>query len=341
MGSGLETRKEYSYLEVPPGQGVYEWVDYNLNGLKELDEFEIARFRDEARYIRVFLPSGDYFTVYTTQFNQSIHLNPARILNTENGMKKLAALFSDQFAYRVNRKNSLRNFPANLNPLNTELNSPELITFSSSVRNNLSFNKAGKVFGADYIAQKNLNKSLLANGFDTRTQVSHGLRGRLSLGNGISLTDELDNGTKTFQSEFLATRNYQIDFISNKMTLQSQFNMGFRLVAEYRYKNQINRVDDQKSEEHNLGTELRYSILNKGILTARMNYIHLEYNDDPGSPVAYEMLESLLPGHNGTWTVLFQRSITGGIELNIEYAGRISENQAMIHTGSLQVRANF
>ena len=72
-----------------------------------------------------------------------------------------------------------------------------------------------------------------------------------------------------------------------------------------------------------------------------MNYIHLDYNDDPGSPVAYEMLGSLLPGHNGTWTVLFQRSITGGIELNIEYAGRVSENQAMIHTGSMQVRANF
>ena len=117
--------------------------------------------------------------------------------------------------------------------------------------------------------------------------------------------------------------------------------MVFRLVTEYEYKNQLNRMDDQKSEEHNLGTELRYSRLNKGLLTARMNYIHLEYNDDPGSPVAYEMLGSLRPGHNGTWTVLFQRSITGGIELNIEYAGRISESRATIHTGSLQVRANF
>ena len=123
--------------------------------------------------------------------------------------------------------------------------------------------------------------------------------------------------------------------------LKYQLSSVFSFVAEYGYKNQFNRMDDQRSGEHNLGTEFRYSILNKGIITSRINYINLEYNDDPGSPVAYEMLGSLLPGHNGTWTVLFQRSITGGIELNLEYAGRISENQPMIHTGSLQVRANF
>ena len=123
--------------------------------------------------------------------------------------------------------------------------------------------------------------------------------------------------------------------------MQYQVSLVFRLESEYGYKTQSNLQDDQKSSEHNMGAELRYSILEKGILTARMNYIHLDYNDDTGTPIAYEMLESLLPGHNGTWTVLFQRSIAGGIELNMEYAGRVSENRAIIHTGSMQVRANF
>ena len=113
------------------------------------------------------------------------------------------------------------------------------------------------------------------------------------------------------------------------------------MVADYGYKSQVNRLDVQESREHNLGTELRYSILKKGIFTCRVNYVHLEYNDEPNSPVGYEMLQGLLPGHNGTWTVLFQRSITKGIELKLEYSGRVSEKQAVIHTGGLQVRANF
>ena len=112
-------------------------------------------------------------------------------------------------------------------------------------------------------------------------------------------------------------------------------------MVDYGYKNQENRLDVQQSAEHNLGTEMRYSILNKGILTGRVNYVHLSYNDDPASPVGYEMLQGLLPGHNGTWNLLFQRTITGGIEVNLEYAGRVSEDKKVIHTGSLSVRANF
>ena len=341
VGSGLETKKEYSYVEVAPGQGVYQWIDYNQNGIKELDEFEIAQFQDEARYIRIFFPSSDFLNVYTNQFNQTLSLNPARVWKTKGGFQQFASLFADQFAYRINRKNSTRNIMKNLNPFLTDLNDPDLLTLSTSIRNNLSFNKTGQVFGADYIYQRNLSRILLASGFDTRTINSNGLRIRLSLGNGISLTDQFDRGDKAFQSEFLSNRNYQIDFITNKLSLQYQISMAFRLVADYGFKNQANRTDSQQSGEHNLGTELRYSILNKGILTTRLNYVHLAYNDDPGSPVAYEMLGGLLPGHNGTWTVLFHRSITGGIEVNVEYSGRVSENQAVIHTGSLQVRANF
>jgi hypothetical protein len=341
VGSGLETSREYSYLEVAPGQGVYRWIDYNGNGLKELDEFEVAQFRDEARYIRIFFPSNDFMTVYTNQFNQTINLNPARIWRSREGLFRGISMFANQFAYRINRKNSSGDILKNLNPFTGNPDDPDLMTLSTSIRNNLSFNKSGKVFGADYIYQRNLNRSLLSNGFDTRTMNSHGFRLRISLGDNVSLINQFDSGEKTFSSEFLSSRDYNIDFIANKLSAQAQLNLAFRLVADYGYRSQLNRLDVQQSEEHNIGTELRYSILNKGILSWKVNYVHLDYNDDPNSPVGYEMLQGLLPGHNGTWTLLFQRSITSMIELNLEYSGRVSEKQAVIHSGGLQVRANF
>jgi hypothetical protein len=341
VGSGLESEKEFSYLEVAPGQGVYQWIDYNQNGLKELDEFEVAQFQDEARYIRISFPSNNFMTVYSNQFNQTINLNPARIWKTRDGFYKGLSLFSNQFAYRINRKNTNNDILKNLNPFFSDLDDPDLVTISTSVRNNLSFNKTGQIFGLDYIFQENLNRVFLANGFDTRTNQIHGLRARFTINNLTSIINQFNNGEKSFTSEFLSTRDYEIDFISNKLSTQVQFSQAFRLVAEYEYKNQVNRLDIQESSAHNLGTELRYSILNKGILTARINYVNQTYNDDPASPVGYEMLQGLLPGHNGTWNLLFQRTITGGIEVNLEYAGRISESQSVIHTGGLSVRANF
>jgi hypothetical protein len=341
IGSGLEAKKEFTYLEVTPGQGVYTWTDYNGNNVKELDEFEIAGFQDQAKYIRVFTPTEAFLNVYSNQFSQSFQFQPVRFWRNKNGIRKLVSMFSDQFAYRVNRKNSDKDIIRNINPFNTRLDNPGLTTLSTSIRNNLSFNKSGTKFGADYIFQKNSNRMLLANGFDTRSMVSHGARIRFSPGNTFSFIDQTDAGSKRFESEFFSSRNFDIEFITNDLSVQYQPGISFRIILKYLFSNEKNKSGDEHSDKHDISCETRYNILNKGTLMGKLSYININYDQNPYTPVAYEMLKGLQPGNNGIWELSFQRTLTGGLELNLDYTGRVSENQSVIHYGGIQVRWNF
>jgi hypothetical protein len=341
IGSGLESKKEFTYLEVTPGQGVYAWTDYNRNHVKELDEFEIASFQDQAAYIRVFTPTNDFVNVYTNQFNQLIRLDPAVLWKDKTGIRMMIAMFSDQFAFRIDRKNTTKNLLRNINPFDLDLNSPDLVTISTSVRNNLSFNKNNRIFGVDYLFQQNVSRILLANGFDTRSIISNGLRFRLSAGANLTLINQSDAGNKSFESEFFKSKDYNISFMKSDFSLEYQPGIFFRIITNYIFSDDKNRNDDEHAIKHDVGIEMRYNILKKGVITGKINYINVDYNQDPYTPVAYEMLQGLQPGHNGIWSLLFQRTLSGGVELNLEYSGRVFEDQKVIHLGSMQVRWNF
>ena len=73
----------------------------------------------------------------------------------------------------------------------------------------------------------------------------------------------------------------------------------------------------------------------------KLSYININYEQNPYTPVAYEMFKGLQPGNNGIWSLSFQRTLTGGLELNLDYTGRVSENQSVIHYGGIQVRWTF
>ncbi|MFI5148105.1 MAG: hypothetical protein ACHQRM_00110 [Bacteroidia bacterium] len=342
-GSGLEQKKEYSYVLVPAGQGQYTWIDYNGDGIKQLNEFEIALYPDQATYIRVFTPTDQYIKAYTNQFSQNLLLKPGARWTNKKGIKKGLSHFADQATYRVDRKTTSVDPVNAYNPFLKSILDTSLVTLNSSFRNTLFFNQNDPVFGIDLNFQDVRGKSLLTNGFETRLNDFYELRIRWNMNKTLGLIVTGKDGTKSNASQFFANRDYTLAYRGADPKLTYQPNNRFRLAFDYAYTEKKNNVDQggETVFSSNLGAETKYNIVNKGSLTAKLNYIDLHYNGSPNSAVAYEMLDGLHPGKNVTWSVGYQRTLSNNIQVNITYEGRQSENIKTIHTGGATVRAFF
>jgi len=115
----------------------------------------------------------------------------------------------------------------------------------------------------------------------------------------------------------------------------------YRISFIYKYSDKQNTLGTEKSMSNDIGLEFRFNVVNKGNLTSKINFIKIDYNENTSTSVAYEMLEGLYPGNNGTWSVLYQRNLSDYLQLSLNYTGRISEDMPAIHTGSVQLRAFF
>jgi hypothetical protein len=340
-GSGLEPKKEFSYLKVAVGQGTYAWTDYNSNSVAELDEFEVAKFQDEANYIRIYKPGNDYLKTYQNEYSQVFNIRPETLWKNQKGWRGILSKFSNSFAMLLNQKSTNTDLRQSLNPFHAKDNDSMLVHLNQNYRNTFSFNRLTGALGVDYIYQQNHTKTLLTNGFDERKRTENGLKVRWNFISDFILQDEFSMGTKEYHSEFFSAKNYELAILSNEFKIQYQPGFQTRIELNYRYAGKENRGESEKSFSHTAGAEINYTFTSKGNLFVQGNYIYIDYNANRNTSLAYEMLDGLNPGNNATWNITMQRKLAGYLELNVIYSGRVSETNQAVHSGSIQLRAYF
>lgn len=341
IGSGQELRREFSFLEVNDGQGTHLWNDYNDNGVKELNEFEVAGANNQfqANYIKVFTPTNEYIRIYSNQFNQLLFLRPNALLSGEKGWKKLLGKFSNKSAYRAERKTQLADDI--YNPFNTDVNDSSLISINSSFTNTLYFNRLSAKFGMEYFYLSNKSKNLLTNGFESRQILKHELRGRYNLSRVLSIENRLSLSERSTGSEFFENRNYNIESREVEPEIIYQPSVKFRISASVIYAERQNLLGEEYAYNRTAATELRFNEAGKGSFSLNLQYIDIAFNGSQNNSLGFEMLDGLSPGGNITWNVVWQRNLSNNLQLNLNYGGRKSEDLRTIHTGGMQLRAFF
>ncbi len=343
IGSGLERAREFIYVPDPTGQGPYTWIDYNENDVQELNEFELARPEDGNRYLRIFTPTDNYIRAFTNQYSHSVNWNPIAIWGNKTGALKLLSKLSDQLAFRIDRKTSGEEGANRFNPFVTELADTALISSNSSLRNTVFINRSNSKFGVDYTFGLNTGKSLLTNGFDSRSTEMNEIKARYNISRVIGTVVRVEQGNRRNLSDYLDGRNFDIFYNELEPSVSYQPNTSFRGTLKFRYTEKDNDEDlgGEKAILQDLGVELRYNEVSKGSFLAQVNMVNIRFDGEGNSSLTYEMLEGLRAGTNFTWSISYQRSLGNNVQLNLNYNGRKSEEIDAVHSGGVQIRAYF
>jgi hypothetical protein len=337
--SGSIAQQEFTYLEVPVGQGVYTWNDYNSNGIQELEEFEVAPFVDQAKYIRVYLPNQIFIKTHQNKFSQSLTLNPNQWQN-ETGFKKILSYFYNQTSYLIDRKieNNGDNF--DLNPFSKS--EENILGLNSSFRNSLFFNRGKQKHSVTYTYVQNENKNLLSIG----SQETKNSSNQMQYNHLFQKSWLLGMFAKTIQtalaSENYSEKNYEIKGYQLAPKISYLFSKSTSWDLFYELQNKENQIGNSETLLQNrFGTSFTYAGEKKITMNGEVSFYQNKYVGNEFSSVGFQMLEGLQTGQNLTWRLLLQKNLTSFLDVNLNYQGRKSETSQTIHTGSVQLRAYF
>ena len=337
--SGTIAQQEFTYLEVEPGQGIYAWNDYNNNGIQELQEFEIAPFPDQAKYVRVFLPNQVFVKTNKNKFSQSILFN-GLVWQNETGFKKFISHFYNQSSFLVERRNIRDSNEFNLNPF--EKSGNNILGQNNSFRNNLYFNRGKQKHSTTYSYLTNSIKNLLSIGSQENNLRSHQLQYMHLLKKSWLLQVNSSIGTSESISDNYAARNFYINSYELSPKISYLFSKNASLDVFYEFKNQENSINlKEKSSQNKFGTSFTFNSEKGFSINGEYSYYNNIFSGNATSPVGFQMLQGLQNGKNGVWRLLLQKSITQYLDININYQGRKSETSNTIHIGSIQLRAYF
>lgn len=334
LGNGQEAQREFQYLKVADGQGVYKWTDYNGDGIQQLDEFELAEYADQAQYIRIYTNTVNYVPSNKNKLTLALFVNPAVILNSENAFLKRW-----NFNISLNSQNSYfkKDKVVVLNPF--EKNKDQILK-NQNILASAQFNstdKSGWNGNYRFIANDNLINANFS--VESREQQSH----FLNVGYWFSKDFRIDweNGIQNIinASETYKSRDYHLSNLETKP--KATYKLTSTLLAEFssafRKKQRLDGPELLKTID--LTGTLQWD-LKKTSIRGNFSFINNQFSGESFSIVGNQMLEGLKPGKNKVWSVYLQQAINSFIMLNVNYEGRNSGDKT-IHIGSMQVKASF
>lgn len=334
LGNGQEAQREFQYIKVTDGQGVYKWTDYNGDGVQQLDEFEIAEYSDLAQYIRIYTNSVRYIPSNKNKLQLALFVNPSVIFSSENKFLKRW-----NFNISLNSQNSFykKDKVLVLNPFEKGENQ---ILKNQNILMSAQFNpteKSGWNGNYRFIQNDNLINANFSN--EERNQTSH----FVNIGYWFNKEFRIDweNSVHDLQnsSQLFATRDYRLNNFETKPKATYKFTDAIQAEFSSAYREKQRKDGEELLKAFDITGTIQWE-RKKTSIRGNFSFINNDFTGNSFSIVGNQMLDGLKPGKNQVWSVFIQQAINSFLQLNLNYEGRNS-GERTIHIGSMQVKASF
>ena len=341
LGSGQQQQLAVTYVQVPAGQGQYTWIDYNHDGIQQLNEFIIATFPDEATYIRVYTPTNIYIKTDNVQFNYSVTFNP-KAISKAVANKKLQDLldrFNLQSSLQSGKKVLAQSDPV-FNPFGA-ITDTALVSLKYVFSNTLSFNRISNKWGVDVSKIINYNKSLLTYGLQSTELNEWGLKVRANLKKKFTIDITQRIGSSDLLTPAYSNQNYKLQTISTEPRFTFTNSTVFRLQTSYIYSQKKNAevYGGDLAVSNSLVVEAKYNAVQNTSVVTRFTLNDINYTGTANTATSYVMLDGLSAGKNYLWNVEFTKRLINNLEISFTYEGRKPGDSPIINTGRASLRA--
>jgi len=351
VSSGQQQKIEYFYSPVQANLGDYIWLDNNMNGLQENNEFQLAsnfNLEDSIRYVRIIIPSNEYEQTSKVMFNQSFNINPKAKWFSEDGWKKIVSKFTIQSLWQVDRQYRGDQRWEQYSPFYN--NDSVLVSANSSTRNAIFYNRTNPNFNLQLFINNFQNKTLLIGGTDERKRREMGLKSNYKLFQNVTGTFTAQSGFNNNFSKAFENRDYQIDFFEIQPKIIYRKGLKFRSSLEVKEKRQTNNLDlemDKAVLERSISAEAGWNNISKSSFSSKLSYINIRYENSAkelypqNTAAAFQLLQGLNPGTNWVWNLNIETEIMKNVQFVVQYTGKKSKDVPVSHLGNVQVRAVF
>ncbi len=341
--SGQELKQEFEYVQVEQGQGNFIWVDYNMDSLRQQNEFELSQV-DTADYLKITVFNNEFIRTNSLGINQSLRLEWRNILGRKrkNTWQRFVKRFSNLHSLRINQKTNIENVDRGFEPLKFDIQDSSLVSYNSFVNNTLYFNRSNPTFDAQLSQNLNNNKFVQITGFEARSLEEYTARFRWSPVSHIDLIIEGNTGVKISDSEVFDERDFSIRSLSFSPEINYRPTPSFRIKGRYSLiekDQQINLNETLRSHDMSMEIDLRRATTSS--LNSSFSFVKVNLEGATNTPVAFELLNGLQNGQNYLWRFAYTRRLNNAVDFILDYEGRKTGDSPVVHIGRAQVKASF